>query len=569
MPAETVPVSGRHRGTRRVSRVTVTVDDPMSRRFLKPVSTAGLAVGLVFMAGSLVPSMLPRPWYVEAAVAGLSAALGYGFGSASEGLWRRIRQRPRNDVSAFVSCVSLTLPVALVIWMLVVHLRWQDDVRVLMGMDPGAGPYLVAATLGALGVGFILVVAGWGTVAASRGFLGLVRRVMRGWLAVIVGLATALTLLILFADLVVASRLVPALEQAHHTSDRSFDPGVAPPDSPLLSGSPGSLIDWERMGRQGRLFVDEAPSTAELGDFAGAPAIGPIRIYVGLEVAETPERRAALALAEMERTGAFDREVIVLVAPTGSGWIDPYAVEAVELMYKGDTATIAVQYSYLASWMVMIRNQDLAADTSRALYRVVSQRLGEEPTSTRPKLLLYGESLGAFGWERTFSELAELKESADGVLLVGPPAVNPVWRALVAERDPGSPLWRPVYRGGESVRFGPDRESLLAPDADWATPRIVYLQHASDPITWLALDLIFQRPAWLDEPRGPDVSRHMPYVPVVTYLQMVVDLALGTGAPPGHGHKFGPAQAEAWSLILPPAGWTMEDTDAMLARLDP
>jgi len=316
------------------------------------------------------------------------------------------------------------------------------------------------------------------------------------------------------------------------------------------------------------VFVAETPTAAELEGFSGDPATEPIRIYLGLEVADSAETRAVLALEEMQRTGAFDREVLVLVAPTGSGWIDPYAIEPLEYMDNGDTAAVAVQYSYLASWMVMIRNQDLATDASRALYRVVSQRLAEEPESTRPKLVPYGESLGAFGWERTFDDLTDVTGGADGALWVGPPRVNPIWREMVAARDPGSPLWRPVFEGGETVRFGPDRESLLAPDGAWSHPRIVYLQHASDPITWLGLDVITERPAWLDPPRGPDVSLHMPYLPVVTYLQMAVDLAMGTNAPIGHGHKFGPAQADAWSLIIPPSGWTSADTDALLAHIE-
>jgi len=79
---------------------------------------------------------------------------------------------------------------------------------------------------------------------------------------------------------------------------------------------------------------------------------------------------------------------------------------------------------------------------------------------------------------------------------------------------------------------------------------------------------LFDKPEWLDPPRGPDVSMHTPYVPLVTYFQLVIDLILGTNAPVGHGHKFGPAQAEAWSLILPPNGWTTEDSEALVAVVD-
>jgi len=533
---------------------------PTAPRFLRPPSLTGLVTGLVFMAASLVPSLLPRPWYVQGALMGLALALGYGLGSAIAGVWHRLRRRSPPDLSRTTLYVVLTAPVGLVIWMLVIHFRWQSDIRVLMDMEHGVWSYLTVATLAGLALGPVLVFIGRGVGWLSGRFRRLIVGLMTGWLAILSMTVVALVGIVVFYDLVVASWAIPALEAAHRSSDRSFDPDVKPPGSSFRSGSAESLIDWEKMGRQGRVFVTEAPPPAELEAFSGRPPNDPIRIYVGLQVADSAEARAQLALAEMERTGAFRREVIVLVAPTGSGWIDPYAIEPLEFMYAGDTAAVAVQYSYLASWLVLIQNQDIATDASAALYRAVSRRIQEEPESSRPKLLLYGESLGSFGWERTFAGLDDVVEGADGALWVGPPRVNPLWRRLMSGRDPGSPVWRPIYEGGETVRFGPDVESLLAPGARWIRPRIVYLQHASDPITWLGLDVFFNKPEWLDPPRGPDVSAHTPYLPVVTYFQMVIDLILGTNAPVGHGHKFGPAQAEAWSLILPPAGWTMKDS---------
>lgn len=75
----------------------------------------------------------------------------------------------------------------------------------------------------------------------------------------------------------------------------------------------------------------------------------PIRTYVGLQGAETPEERARLALAELKRAGGFDRSVVVIVTPTGTGWIDPAALTALEYLHHGDVASVAVQYSYLNS----------------------------------------------------------------------------------------------------------------------------------------------------------------------------------------------------------------------------
>ncbi len=376
----------------------------------------------------------------------------------------------------------------------------------------------------------------------------------------------ALTLVIVMFDQVVAGQLVPALEKAHRSSDQRFEPGVTPPESAVLAGGPHSLIDWETMGSQGRGFVAQTPMTSELEAFSAASPLEPIRIYVGLETAPDAESRATMAVDEMERVGAFDRDAVVLIAPTGSGWIDPYAVEGIEFMYNGNTASVSVQYSYLASWMVLIGNQDLAIDAARSLLAAVTERIEREPEEERPLLLIYGESLGAFGWERLFDDLDDVTSTVDGALWVGPPRSGPLWQQLVSDRDPGTPLWRPVYRGGEKVRFGAGADDLSAPGGSWEVPRVVYLQHASDPITWWTPELMFSRPEWLDE-LGPDVSRYMPYLPVVTFWQLAVDLAVGTNAPIGHGHKFGSAQTEAWSMIVPPSGWTSGQTQRLVAFL--
>jgi uncharacterized membrane protein len=541
---------------------------PPASPLLRPPSLTGIVTALVFMAASLVPSLLPRPWYVQGILVGLALAIGYGVGSAIAAICNRFRSRSADRLPRTTVYVALVAPLGLVIWMLIIHLRWQSDIRVLMDMDRGSGRYLALATAAGLALGPILVLIGRAMGWSFGRLRRLLLRVIPHWLTILSMTVAVLVGIVLFFDLVIASWAIPALEAAHRSSDRSFDPGVDPPESSMRSGSSESLIDWERMGRQGRVFVTEAPSPADLEAFSGEPADDPIRIYVGLQVADTAESRALLALTEMERTGAFQREVIVLVAPTGSGWVDPYAIEPLEYMYAGNTAAVAVQYSYLASWLVMVQNQDIATDASAALYHAISRRLREEPESSRPKLLLYGESLGSFGWERTFDGLDDVVEGSDGALWVGPPRVNPLWRRLMSGRDPGSPIWRPVYDDGETVRFGPDVESLLAPGSRWPQPRIVYLQHASDPITWLSFDVLWTKPEWLKQPRGPDVSSHTPYLPIVTYFQMIIDLILGTNAPVGHGHKFGTAQAEAWSLILPPTGWTREDTRTLVGLMD-
>lgn len=544
-------------------------DEPRVRLLVWRAPFGGLLAALILFAASMTPSLLPRPWYLQGAVSGVAIALGYGLGSAPGALVRSIsRGRSSPTVPRLVQ-FSLLLPaLALVVWAAIVHFRWQVDVRHLMDMEPGVGVYLVGAILTAVAVGYLLVVAARLTRRVWGGYVRLLQRKMPRALGVGVAIVTTLVLGVVVLDVLIAERLFTALNGAYLASDRRFDVDVSQPDSPARAGGPGSLIDWETMGRQGRAFVAEAPNRQQLEDFNGAAGLEPIRVYAGLQTADTAEGRAEVAVAELERTGAFEREILLLVAPTGTGWIDPYAVSPLEYMYNGDTAAVAVQYSHLPSWVLMVGNQDRAVEASRALFEAVRDHMEQLAEPSKPRLLLYGESLGSFGWEVLFDGLDDVERQTDGVLWVGPPRSNRLWNELMSRRQQGSPVWRPVVDGGETVRFGPDGNTLAAVDGPWNPPRIAYLQHASDPITWLSLDILLDRPEWMDEPRGPDVSRHMPYVPIVTFWQLVVDLVMGTNAPLGHGHKFGSAQAEAWSLIIPPDDWSTADTSRLVDTVD-
>jgi uncharacterized membrane protein len=48
---------------------------------LRPPTLAGAAVALLFWWWSIDPSMLPRSWYAQGAVSGLSATIGYLLGT--------------------------------------------------------------------------------------------------------------------------------------------------------------------------------------------------------------------------------------------------------------------------------------------------------------------------------------------------------------------------------------------------------------------------------------------------------------------------------------------------------
>ena len=56
---------------------------------------------------------------------------------------------------------------------------------------------------------------------------------------------------------------------------------------PERSGSAASLVAWDTLGRQGRIFTGWAPSAEQINEFTGGGARTPIRAYVGLKAAET------------------------------------------------------------------------------------------------------------------------------------------------------------------------------------------------------------------------------------------------------------------------------------------
>jgi uncharacterized membrane protein len=103
----------------------------------------------------------------------------------------------------------------------------------------------------------------------------------------------------------------------------------------------------------------------------------------------------------------------------------------------------------------------------------------------------------------------------------------------------------------------------MRPDPMWDRPRVVYLQHASDPIAWWTPDLLFSKPDWLEEKRGYDVLPQTRWIPVVTFLQVSADMAVAVNVPDGHGHHYVADVANGWAAVLPPPGWTPDKTERL------
>ncbi|HYQ75073.1 alpha/beta hydrolase [Cellulomonas sp.] len=558
---------------------------PRRRRRPRPPSPAGVVGGTLFAMLAMTPSLLPRDWLFQALVSGISAALGYGLGVALAWAlrhvpaWRRLvvsarhRVPPRVRTAArpwLLPALAVAVVVALTV-MLVHGARWQREMTAAIGMPgPSTGDWLRAGPL------LVLVAAAFVLLARGLRWVGLrVERGLQRWLrfprllagAVAVVLVAVLT--VVLVNDVLLSRALSAADGAFALANTEDHPGVTQPQASERSGSPGSLVPWDTLGREGRRFVAEGPTADELAAAAdGAPTSTPIRVFAGLDSAGTPEGRAALAVDDLERAGAFDRAVLLLVTTTGSGWVNDAAVSALELMHGGDTATVATQYSYLPSWLSFLVDRSRAADEARALAAAVEARVAELPADDRPELLAYGESLGSFGSESAYDSLADIRARTDGVLWVGPPNSNPVWHALMERRDPGTTSAAPVYASGLLVRFAGDTEQMATPPTAWEDPRVLYLQHASDPIVWWGPDLLLSRPDWLAEPQDGEGGLTMTWYPLVTFWQLTFDLVNSKSVPDGHGHNYDALTLDGWVAVAAPDGWSDADTARVRAVLE-
>ena len=536
-----------------------------TRRYCAGFSRAGLTVALVFYCLSLTASLLPRAWYLQAAMSAVTAAIGYAVGLLAGWLLRSlIPWRPGPAVRRACRWALAVAAAALIPLFGVLGAQWQHDIRELNGASqPPEADYILVVL-----VTVLLTVA---LITVTRGIRWIVRQIARLLGRFIPHRAVAafvvLVVCVLLGLVVTGALSRGALAAANSVFggvDSGTAAGVTQPASPLRSGSPASLVPWPTLGRQGRTFVAAGPTVVQLSRFAGPGAMEPIRVYAGLESAPSIDAEAALVVRELDRTGAFDRKVLVVATTTGTGWVNPAMIDPLEYMYGGDTAVAAIQYSFLPSWMSFIADKGPAQEAGRDLFDAVYARWHQLPAGHRPKLVVFGESLGSFGGETAFSGADDITDRTSGVLWVGPTNSNTLWSRFTAERDPGSPQWRPVYQGGATVRFITAPQELTQRSQAWTEPRVVYLQNTSDPIIWWSWELAFNQPDWLRGPTPPGVSPAMHWYPLVTFWQVAADLALATAVPAGHGHTYGPYQgATAWAAIIPPPGWTAAKSAAL------
>ena len=433
--------------------------------------------------------------------------------------------------------------------------RWQGQIRELVGADlrPSGRRLLMPLVAVLVFVGLVAAAGGSGT--SSGGW--------RAWLSRWMGrrAARALGWVVAAADTVglVSGVLVDGIlaltDRIFAVRDATTSDTAVQPTSPLRSGGPGSLVAWDSLGRQGRNFVGPGPTAAEIAAFTGTTAPEPIRAYAGIA---SPKRRGpgGLAVADLNGpAGSIGSTCWSPAPPAPVGWIRPRSTASSTrpgaTPRRSRSSTPTCRHGR-RSWSTRPRHGRPGGRCSTPCTRNGPPC---RPTSDR-KLYAFGLSLGSYAAEAPFSGEADMANRTDGILLAGPPAFNPLNREFTDGRDPGTPEVQPVFRDGRTVRFTNDPAAGIPPvDQDWDGTRVLYLQHASDPVVWLSPDLILHRPDWLAEPPGPDVTSEMIWIPFVTFWQVAADLLEPVDTPPGHGHTYTLEFVDGWAACSTrPAG---------------
>ncbi|HLR94836.1 MAG TPA: alpha/beta-hydrolase family protein [Jiangellaceae bacterium] len=544
----------------------------------------GLSLAAVFFGLSLTPSLVPRTWTFQALVSGITITIGYALGVILAAVlrmaWVPVGRRwnlPRKGVLAIWWGGGI-VAVGAITGYLLASAGWQTELRDLFAMaSPGPAHYLQVV---ALSFGGLLVFIGlwrvlrWGARRLSSVMSRRVPpRLALGVASLLVGAVFGFAL-----NGVLVPSVLGAVNDAFGTLNREGHAARPAPESTLRSGGTDSLVNWSEMGREGRALTGGGPTVADLRDFVSRtdPSADldqvqePIRVYAGLGGTQDMRTRARQVVAELERTGAFDREVLVVATATGKGWIDPVAIESLEYMHRGDTAFATMQYSYVPSAISFLVDITEAQRAGTLLFEAVEARWRQLDEQDRPKLIAYGESLGALGSAAAFDDLEDVRRRTDGALWVGAPAATELIADWKAARQPGSAMIQPIVDDGRTVRFwnrhGPAGDPINGP---WPHPRVIVLQHPSDPVVWWSTDLLLSEPEWMREPSGDDVLPTFAWHPFVTFWQVAADMAGSGNVPYGYAHRYGDEQIQSWSAITAPNEWSDQWTDELAELVVP
>ena len=526
------------------------------------LSFLGVIAALAMYAVSVSPSLMARSWAWHAVASGILVACGYVAGVVVQNVAQLVIRLTGLTISASEP-VELGFRIGIgalfALWWIYAVIQSYRRARkaaALVSM-PGEtfGEYLLG-TAGAVVVSWMLL----RIVGALNGLCWMLIASLDAHMprpaAIVVSMVILFAIMFFLTSKVILRGGIGFFRRKAEQLNMRTARGIYQPVVPERSASPASSVTWESVGGQGRVFLGRGPSRLDIAQVCGGVAMEPIRVYSGMPTGGSGiEQAAATVVAELHRTGAFDRAVILIAASTGSGWVDEWQVQPLEFLTRGNCATASLQYSYVPSALNWLTGLEPAQEASAALFAAVRAELDLMDEADRPALFVCGESLGAFASQSVFESFEDVLARVDGALWVGTPSFTPMHAALTAARHKGSPEVAPVVNNGRRVRFVNEPSDLrtdlygreLGP---WGFPRVVYAQHPSDPVVWWTNKLIWTQPDWLRERAGRDVSLNVEFTRFATYIQVLADLPVAGTAPGGHGHTYHEELIPLWRGIL-------------------
>lgn len=508
-------------------------DDPTWSRVTLALDVGVVAAGLAVQRALRQRSREPLP-RAAARTGGLWLTLTGGAATAIGALQELSSRRRQRGQRALPAIVPAASAVALGGELL---RRRAERLDADMAADPERISPPEALGLGAA-VATAVSVLGLGERALADAVAHAAARVLPGnrELFRVLGHAVALAALA-GATRVLTERTFHRIEGRETAVEAAFD--IAPMN-PLVSGSAESHVDFATLSKQGRRYVWTVNSAEAIREVMGEPhATAPIRVYVGLESAATEEARVALVLDELERTSAFDREWLLVASPTGTGYTNYAAVSVLEVLSRGNCASVAMQYAARPSVLSLGQVKEGRQQTG-LLLAALHERLAAMPPEGRPKVLLFGESLGAWASQDPFVDKGTLGLTDAGVdhaIWIGTPEFSK-WKeqVLYDDRSDVDPVLVGVFNSIDEWR--------ALDESERARLRYVMITHYNDGVARFGAQLAIQKPEWLGpaESRPATIPKGMRWAPTTTFFQVLVDMKNSADVVPGQfaatGHDY-------------------------------
>ena len=533
--------------------------------YYSSMSYLGIVLAVVFFSISLSPSLLPRPLLLQGVLSGLLLALGYSLGVAVKWLWTYLHlPLLSNKVQAPLKLLVTLLSALLFVYSIYYSTQWHNELRQLMEL-PATGymPHLYM-TLISLSLALLLLLLAMVIISLFTRVKIKLKTAIPQRVANVLSFALVALVVFFFTNNIVISKLVSVIDDTYALLDENIGSDLVAPIRSSATGSKESLISWSTLGKTGQDFISFAPTKQAIEKFHQAQSRQPLRVYVGLRARENVEQRAELALQELIRVNAFQRSKLVIATPTGTGWLDPFAMDTLEYIHQGDTAIVAMQYSYLPSWLTLLVDPSSARQSAAALYNKVHGYWAKLDKDKRPDLYLFGLSLGAYGAETSINLTTVINNPIQGGLFVGAPFTSTLLPLLTKYRNPNSPQWLPEVQDGSMVRFTAQENALHKKDWQWGPMRFVYVQYASDPIVFFSTDMYRKEPDWMKSPRGHDVSSAFQWFPLISFFQVLFDLPMADKVPRGNGHHYSASSyIDGWVEVTSADNWSKEQSQQL------